>query len=937
MTLTRRFADLALATKIVLLVGLLGVISIAITAYSLANMRGIDQQYRALINTEAQSALHIGDAALHLSDASRLVYAVLTEQEESSMRATLGDLAVLQSQFNEKLNQVGGLLPAKSQRLQAIAQESARAFKLAQDIINAAARWRGDRALLLIHEQFEPTLSALRQDMETLQKGSIRDFEAASVQLKQATTRTIVTTASAVALGLALVIALSAYVAISQISRPILQLTHTMQRLTDRHYGDTIAGTGRRDEVGTMATALQVFKDTMQRADRLVLEVAASAEARRLSEQLVDLTGAIPGAVFQMHVRPDGWRHCLFISDTAAELHGRPVAEMLALQGPVGSGYLAPDAAQIRQIHETFKNSVRTLQPLDIDTLVEHGGRQRWIKTLATARRAPDGGALFNGVWLDVTEQKLQAQALAEAKEVAERAANEKATFLATMSHEIRTPLNAILGLTQLALKDDLGAAQRERTEKMLRAGRHLLGIVNDILDFSKIDAGQMALEATDFTMTQLLADVQELYCERAIDKGLRLSVDIAYEVPVLLRGDPHRMAQILVNYVNNAIKFTDKGEVAIRVRAAQQDSGGVLLHCAVHDTGMGLTQAQQAGLFQAFHQGDASITRRFGGTGLGLAISRQLAMLMGGEVGVDSTPDKGSTFWFTARVQHGAARADSSQHTPDANPALDTAPLHGLRVLLVDDNELNRTVARGLLESGGMLVDTADHGAQAIATLEGAVDGHYAGVLMDMQMPVMDGLSATRALRQNPRFAALPIIAMTANATHQDIERTRASGMDDHLSKPVLEAALWHTLLRWLQPALAGSTLPSALGTSTAIDPVPLQELRQVFTPERLRTLVALFLHDCEDRVARIQEADAAADWSALQRETHNLSGSAGSFGLHQLGTLAQALNAAAGQQNLRAMPTLVAGIRQAALQGLPQLRALCEVLCENGTEPPG
>lgn len=934
MILTRRFADLALATKIVLLVGLMGVISIAITVYALVNMRGIDQQYRALIATEAQSALLIGDAALRLSDASRLVYAVLTEQEESSMHATLGNVAVLQGQFNEKLNKVGGLLPPKVQRLQAISQESARAFTLAQDIINAAARWRGDRALQIIHDQFEPSLRALHEDMEALRNGSIHDFEIASVHLKQATTRIIVTTASAVALALALVIALSAYVAISQISRPILQLTHTMERLTDRYYGDAIAGTGRRDEVGTMATALQVFKDTMQRADKLALEVAASAETRRLSEQLVDLTGAIPGAVFQMHVRPDGWRHCLFISDTAAELHGRPVAELLALQGPVGSGYLAPDAAQNLQIHEVFKSSVRTLQPLDIDTLVEHGGRQRWIKTLATARRAPDGGALFSGVWLDVTEQKLQEQALADAKEMAERSATEKATFLATMSHEIRTPLNAILGLAQLALKDELSAAQRERTEKMLRAGRHLLGIVNDILDFSKIDAGQMALEATDFTLAQVLTDVQDLYCDRASDRGLRLSVDVASEVPALLRGDPHRITQILVNYVNNAIKFTEAGAVAIHVRMAQQDSDGVLLHCAVHDTGIGLTRAQQAGLFQAFHQADASITRRFGGTGLGLAISRELAELMGGEVGVDSTPGAGSTFWFTARVQRGEVATGDARRAPGSGPVLDTTPLHGLRVLLVDDNELNRTVARSLLESGGMLVDTADHGAQAIDLLEGAADGHYACVLMDMQMPVMDGLSATRALRQNPRFAALPIIAMTANAAQQDTERTRASGMNDHLSKPVLEAALWHTLLRWLQPALAANTLPSAPDTPTAIDPVPLQELRQMFAPERLRTLVALFVRDCEDRVPRIQEAAAAPDWSTLQRETHNLSGSAGSFGLHQLGTLAHALNAAACQHNLRAMPALVAGIQQAALHGLPQLRALCDVVCENGAE---
>ena len=311
MTLTQRFANLALASKIVLLVALMGAVSVAITVYALTNMRSIDQQYRTLIATEARSALLLSEAALLLSDASRLMYAVLTEQEESAIRAALVPLAALQTQFGAKLEQTAALLPAKARALDAIAQQSRQAFLLAGDIVNAAGRWRGDQALRIIHGQFEPARQGLRSELETLSRDSVAGFEAAALELKRSTTRTIVTTAIAVGLGLALVIALSAWVALRQISRPIGQLTRTMERLTERHYDDPenlIAPdlTKRRDEVGTMANALQVFKDSMQRADRLALEVAASAEAKRLSEQLVDLISAIPGIVFQMQVRRDG-------------------------------------------------------------------------------------------------------------------------------------------------------------------------------------------------------------------------------------------------------------------------------------------------------------------------------------------------------------------------------------------------------------------------------------------------------------------------------------------------------------------------------------------------------------------------------------------------------------------------------------------------------
>ena len=418
MALTKRFTNLTLASKIVLLVALMGAISMAITAYTLANMRSIDQQYRTLIATKARSALLLSEAALLLSDANRLVYAVLTEQEASAIRTALGSLAVLQTQFGTKLEQSAVLLPTKLSALDAIAQQSHQAFSLAGDIVNAAGRWRGDQALRIIHSQFEPANQSLRNDLETLTRESVADFESAALELKSSTTRTIINTAIAVGLGLALVIALSAGVALRQISRPIGQLTRTMERLTDRHYEDTIAPamTERRDEVGTMANALQVFKDSMQRAERLALEVAASAEAKRLSEQLVDLISAIPGTVFQMQVQPDGWRDFLFISEKITEQNQPAPAALHKLREIARHGFLIARTPDEVRVHESIQHSARTLAPLDTDTLItaSHSG-PHWIKTLATARRTPDGGTLFTGVWLDVTAEKQQGQALAPA------------------------------------------------------------------------------------------------------------------------------------------------------------------------------------------------------------------------------------------------------------------------------------------------------------------------------------------------------------------------------------------------------------------------------------------------------------------------------------------------------------------------------------------
>ncbi|ABM34819.1 ATP-binding protein [Paracidovorax citrulli] len=936
MVRTRPLSHLPLTAKIVFLVALMGAVSIATALYTTRTMGHITDDYQALIDREAQSVLHVSDAALLLGESSRLVYAVLTEQDENTMRAALATLQRLQAQFETQIDTTERLVPGDAAPLRSIREQAAHAFTLAARIVDAAARWRGDRALQIIHGEFEPALRTLQQAMNRQRDESTDRFRTASVQLGHLTSRTILNTALAVAGGLALVIALSTWVAVSQISRPITQLTRHMERLTDRHYGDPITGTDRRDEVGTMAKALKVFKDSMQREDRLAVELAASAEARRLSEQLVDLTSAIPGAVFQLRMAPDGGGHrFLFVSDKAEDLQGRNAQELLQMQGPLHAAYgLDEDAGALLQ--GAFARSLRTLEPLDFDVEALRGDRPRWIKTLATARALPDGAVLFNGVWLDVTEQRNQARALAQVAE-------EKATFLAVMSHEIRTPLNAILGLAQLALREPLPPAQQERVEQLYRAGRRLLRIVDDTLDFSKIDGGHLVLEHAEFDARQLLADLCELFEPRARDKGLALRVGLSEDLPPHLVGDAHRIAQILMNFVNNAIKFTESGEVAVALEAEAQDSEGtVVLRGTVRDTGIGLTAQQREHLFQSFHQADATITRRFGGTGLGLAISRRLARHMGGDAGVDSTPGLGSTFWFTVRVR----RADGTvRPAAPALPPLSGAPaaLAGRRVLLVDDNELNRLVATGLLEAGGLQVDTADDGAQALEQLARAPDGTYDAVLMDMQMPVMDGLTATRRLRAQQRFATLPVIAMTANAAPQDVERARAAGMDDHLPKPVLELPLWAMLARWITPSglraassppertaapgtQAGRGLQEVLALPT-FDAAPLEELAGLLAPGHLDALRERFARDGDARMRRLGQAWEDRDWPALREEAHGWGGTASSFGLLRLDALTrlleeEAVRSLAAGDGHAPPAVLLDAVREALRDGLAQLQ---------------
>jgi signal transduction histidine kinase/ActR/RegA family two-component response regulator len=387
---------------------------------------------------------------------------------------------------------------------------------------------------------------------------------------------------------------------------------------------------------------------------------------------------------------------------------------------------------------------------------------------------------------------------LEQSRDAAEAGNRAKTIFLANMSHELRTPMNGIMGMTNLALRRATDPQQIDWLNKSQGSAKHLLDVINDILDISKIEANRLVLEEKDFSLAEAMDEAMHMEDAPAQAKGLRLSWHIDPALPQRLTGDALRLRQIVLNFTGNAIKFSAHGQITVRVSLVEEDSHSVLLKIEVTDQGIGISPEQQARLFHAFTQADGSMTRKYGGTGLGLIISRRIAHLMGGDAGVVSEEGSGSSFWATLRLRRATAVPPVAAKEAGEPARLTLARLFaGTRVLVAEDEPVNREVISSLLENTGLAPALATDGQQALDMARG---GGYGLILMDVQMPVMNGLEATRAIRQLPGMAKIPILALTANAFDEDRDRCLAAGMDAHIGKPVEPDTLCEVILHWLQ-----------------------------------------------------------------------------------------------------------------------------------------
>ncbi|HEX8771901.1 MAG TPA: PAS domain S-box protein, partial [Acidimicrobiales bacterium] len=634
-----------------------------------------------------------------------------------------------------------------------------------------------------------------------------------------------------------------------------------------------MAGTAQNVTDSEMAA---IARDTIERnrSDELRYQLAAIVDSS--NDAIVSMT--LDGVILSWNRAAEN-----LYGYTDEEMIGKPVSTLLPADRPHEIDHIL---AKVRR-----GEAVENLESLRVR---KDGSTVPVSLTISSVRDASGSVVAVSAIARDVTERNRQRD-LEAASEQALESSRLKSEFLAMMSHEIRTPMNGVIGMAELLLDTGLEAEQRKYAEAVRNSGQALLTILNDILDFSKIDAGHLELEETDFDLATVVEEVVELLATGANDKELELVTAIEPDIATLVRGDPGRLRQVLMNLAGNAIKFTDTGKVVIAAAtrttnaATDADIASVEARFEVRDTGIGIPPDVQATLFDSFTQADASTSRRYGGTGLGLAISRRLVELMGGTIAVHSAPGQGSTFSFNLPLRPADGRASArpgrhaGQRSETAGPLSDKRLLPGgMRILVADDNEVNQLLARLLLETAGYRVDVVADGVEVIAAVS---RDHYDAVLMDCQMPVIDGYAAAEEIRRREAGATrIPIIAVTASVLKGDVERSLSAGMDAHIAKPIDRDELYRALNRLLsgteRTTTAGPTPQNSVAEGR-LDQGALDQLIEIDgTGDAFRELARLFIADAPARAEELAKAAAGRDAQGVAAAAHMIRGSAGTFG---------------------------------------------------------
>jgi signal transduction histidine kinase/DNA-binding response OmpR family regulator/HPt (histidine-containing phosphotransfer) domain-containing protein len=1061
-------ANFKIRTKVLIALLPLAIMVIIAAFYSSDRMSTIDARYSGLLDKDVKALQNLTLAQAHNNKFGLFLYKEIAELDPDRMRVIDGDIDQTVTDFHATIDE------AKRENTDLTSEINAAAALFDQEVADSRAvraatqAQQQDKAMKLMREVYDPQWSATRRAVMGLEQVVHSRVDQQSVELTASTMRTIRTTWVVITLGLLISFAIALSIVQVEVVKVISAFRRRILDVAQGRLDQPVGNLNRPNEIGEMSRALQALQvAARERETQAWTKAQVSDMTHRL--QLAEDFPAFGNALLSgLSENFDLLFGALYLGDKdhtrftrigafATEVATEPREYALG-QGLVGQA--AEERRTLKIVASADKplkiaTGVGTVEPacvfflpviqqnvviavIELATAVPVSERQQMLLDALLPTVALNTTILAGQRETQELLEHTQAQAaeLAVAKDAAETATKAKSDFLSNMSHEIRTPMNAIIGMSHLALKTELDSRQRGYVRKIQQAGQHLLGIINDILDFSKVEAGKLTIETIDFDLEKVLENVSDLITEKASAKGLELIFQIDSAVDMHPKCDPLRLGQILINFCNNAVKFTERGEIAITAGVQESDDKGQLVHFAVRDTGIGLTQEQMGRLFQAFEQADASTTRQHGGTGLGLAISKRLALLMGGNVGVSSQVGQGSTFWFTAYLGKGEGKAqrvvtpdlrgrrllvidDNAQarevlssmlksmtfkvdEAPSGQEGIDlvrqaaergepydavfvdwqmpgmdgieagrrilalpnlSPPPHlvmvtaygreevmkqagetsfesvlikpvtpsmlfdsvvqalssgertdagthgstsvgfnfegirGARVLLVEDNELNREVATGLLEDAPVTVSGADNGEVAIRMLN---ESKYDMVLMDMQMPVMDGLAATRAIRQNSQFKDLPIIAMTANAMAGDREKCLEAGMNDHLAKPIDPDKLFDALLRWI-PARTAAPKVAAAPVVTAqrppADSAPL-EIPGIDTQMALRrtggnrqryaSLLRRFADSQVGAVGEIRAALKAQDSATAQRIAHSLKGAAGNLGANGLATAA-------------------------------------------------